>query len=44
MGMSLIPRDDQSAYEVTITTPEGYSLERTSQLCSELESRLKKPR
>src|SRR3954468_19586081 len=24
MGMSLIPRDDQSEYEVTITTPEGY--------------------
>ena len=32
MGLSLIPRDDQSEYEVTITTPEGYSLERTSKL------------
>jgi len=42
MGMSLIPRDDQSEYEVTITTPEGYSLERTSQICSELEARLNK--
>src|SRR4051794_16466869 len=41
MGMSLIPRDDQSEYEVTITTPEGYSLERTSKLCAELEGRLK---
>src|SRR5262249_32643571 len=29
MGLSLIPRDDQSEYEVSITTPEGYSLERT---------------
>src|SRR5262245_41934222 len=29
MGMSLIPRDDQSEYEVVLTTPEGYSLERT---------------
>ena len=29
MGMSLIPRDDQSEYEVSVTTPEGYSLERT---------------
>ena len=29
MGISLIPRDDQSEYEVTVTTPEGYSLERT---------------
>ena len=31
MGMALIPRDDQSEYEVAITTPEGYSLERTDQ-------------
>ena len=31
MGISLIPRDDQSEYEVSVTTPEGYSLERTSQ-------------
>src|SRR3954470_24750240 len=37
MGMSLIPRDDQSEYEVTITTPEGYSLERASTLFAELE-------
>ena len=35
--MALIPRDDQSEYEVTITTPEGYSLERTSKLFAELE-------
>ena len=31
MGVSLIPRDDQSEYEVTVTTPEGYSLERSGQ-------------
>src|SRR3954452_12896670 len=42
MGMALIPRDDQSEYEVTITTPEGYSLERASKLFDELEARLKK--
>lgn len=42
MGVSLIPRDDQSEFEVSITTPEGYSLERTSTLCAELESRLHK--
>ncbi|MHC5543481.1 efflux RND transporter permease subunit, partial [Singulisphaera rosea] len=42
MGVSLIPRDDQSEFEVSITTPEGYSLERTSSLCAELESRLRK--
>ena len=40
MGVSLIPRDDQSEYEVTVTTPEGYSLERTSKLLTELEDRI----
>ncbi len=40
MGVSLIPRDDQSEYEVTVTTPEGYSLERSSKLMAELESRI----
>ncbi len=40
-GLALIPRDDQSEFEVTITTPEGYSLERTSQVFNELEQRLK---
>ena len=42
MGMTLIPRDDQSEYEVTVSTPEGYSLERASKLFSEIEGRLKK--
>ena len=40
MGLSLIPRDDQSEYEVSVTTPEGYSLERTGEIMSELESRI----
>lgn len=40
MGMSLIPRDDQSEYEISITTPEGYSLDRSSRLTSELEDRI----
>jgi HAE1 family hydrophobic/amphiphilic exporter-1 len=40
MGISLIPRDDQSEYEVTVTTPEGYSLERSATLLAELESRI----
>jgi HAE1 family hydrophobic/amphiphilic exporter-1 len=42
MGFSLIPRDDQSEYEVQITTPEGYSMARTSELMKELEARLKR--
>jgi HAE1 family hydrophobic/amphiphilic exporter-1 len=40
MGVSLIPRDDQSEYEVTVTTPEGYSLERSHKLLAELEARI----
>src|SRR5262249_53742272 len=44
MGISLIPRDDQSEYEVTVTTPEGYSLERTGELLAELEGRIWKLR
>lgn len=42
MGFSLIPRDDQSEYEVSLTTPEGYTLERTRELTTELESRLRR--
>jgi HAE1 family hydrophobic/amphiphilic exporter-1 len=41
MGISLIPRDDQSEYELTITAPEGYSLERASKVFAEIEGRLK---
>jgi HAE1 family hydrophobic/amphiphilic exporter-1 len=44
VGFSLIPRDDQSEYEISVTTPEGYSLERTSKLMTELEARVRKLR
>jgi hydrophobic/amphiphilic exporter-1 (mainly G- bacteria), HAE1 family len=40
MGMSLIPRDDQSEYEVRITTPEGYSLDRSTRIFKEFEQHL----
>jgi HAE1 family hydrophobic/amphiphilic exporter-1 len=40
-GLALIPRDDQSEYEITLTTPEGYSLERTDGLMKELEAKLR---
>jgi len=43
-GLALIPRDDQSQFEVSITTPEGYSLARASAQFSEIEGRLKKLR
>ncbi len=42
MGFSLIPRDDQSQYEVTVTTPEGYSLQRAEKIFKELEAELRK--
>jgi len=32
MGFALIPRDDQSEYEISVTTPEGFSLERTTKI------------
>ena len=37
-----IPRDDQSEFEVTVTTPEGYTLERTDSTLREIETRLRK--
>lgn len=42
LEVALIPRDDQSEYEVSITTPEGFSLERTNGLTREIEERLQK--
>ena len=41
MGLALIPRDDQSQYEVSVNTPEGYSLERTDRVLRELEAELR---
>ena len=35
-----IPRDDQSEFEVTVTTPEGYTLDRTDSTLREIEERL----
>ncbi|WP_169976719.1 efflux RND transporter permease subunit [Tautonia rosea] len=40
-GFSLIPRDDQSEYEVVVTTPEGYTLDQTDQVMRELEQRIR---
>jgi len=35
------PQDDTSDFEVALQAPEGCSLQRTAELCSELEARLK---
>jgi hydrophobic/amphiphilic exporter-1 (mainly G- bacteria), HAE1 family len=40
LQMGFVPRDDQSEFEVVVTAPEGYTLERTDQTLKELESRL----
>ena len=42
--MGFVPRDDQSEFEVVVTAPEGYTLERTDQTLKELEARLWKLR
>ena len=40
MGVNLVPRDDQSEFQVTYITPEGYTLERANQVLTEIEQRL----
>ncbi|MFM7317688.1 MAG: efflux RND transporter permease subunit [bacterium] len=42
MGFALIPRDDQSEFEISITTPEGYTLQRTDEIVRDLEVKLRK--
>ncbi|MGH8566912.1 MAG: efflux RND transporter permease subunit, partial [Gammaproteobacteria bacterium] len=40
LGVNLVPRDDQSEFQVTFLTPAGYTLARTTQVITELEHRL----
>lgn len=40
LGVNLVPRDDQSEFQVTFITPEGYTLQRTDRVISEIEQRL----
>jgi HAE1 family hydrophobic/amphiphilic exporter-1 len=40
VGLDLLPRDDQSEFEVAITLPEGYTLDRADQVFREIESRI----
>lgn len=44
VGTDFVPKDDQSEFEVALTLPEGTSLARASELCRELEGRLKEVR
>lgn len=40
VGSDFVPKDDQNEFEVGLTLPEGYTLERASEACLELENRL----
>ncbi len=40
VGTEFVPRDDQSEFEVAITLPEGYSLDRADEVFQEIEHRL----
>ena len=44
IGKDFVPRDDQSEFEVAMTLPEGYSLQRADGLLREIEGRLKQLR
>ena len=40
VGANLVPRDDQSEFQVGFIAPEGYTLDRTNKTISEIEKRL----
>ncbi|MFO1065028.1 MAG: efflux RND transporter permease subunit [Pirellulales bacterium] len=40
IGINLVPRDDQSEFQVSFITPEGYTLKRTDEVVTEIENRL----
>jgi HAE1 family hydrophobic/amphiphilic exporter-1 len=40
VGKDFIPRDDQSEFEVMLSMPEGYTLERSDEITREIEQRL----
>ncbi len=40
VGKDFLPRDDQSEFEITVQTPEGYTLERSTRAIQELAGRV----
>jgi HAE1 family hydrophobic/amphiphilic exporter-1 len=44
VGTDFVPKDDQSEFEVAITLPEGYTLERADAVFTEIDQRLRKLR
>lgn len=41
VGKDFVPKDDQSEFEVALILPEGYSLARAEQVCTDIEHRLR---
>jgi len=41
IGLDFIPKDDQSEFEIAITTPEGWTLERSSETFAHIEEQLR---
>jgi HAE1 family hydrophobic/amphiphilic exporter-1 len=41
VGKDFVPKDDQSEFEVAVTLPEGYSLDRADAVFNEIEGRLR---
>ncbi len=41
VGFDFVPRDDQAEFEVVMTLPQGYSLDRADKLMQELETELR---
>ena len=41
VGKDFMPHDDQSEFEVTVKTPEGFSLQRTDETLRGIEARLR---
>jgi HAE1 family hydrophobic/amphiphilic exporter-1 len=44
VGKDFVPKDDQSEFEVAVTLPEGYSLERADAVLGEIDLRLRRLR
>jgi HAE1 family hydrophobic/amphiphilic exporter-1 len=40
LGFNFVPRDDQSEFQVSFITPEGYTLERANRVVTEIEQQL----
>ncbi|MCE9564311.1 MAG: efflux RND transporter permease subunit [Planctomycetes bacterium] len=41
VGKDFVPRDDQSEFEVSVTLPEGYSLQRAEEVLGQIDQRLR---